>query len=81
MLSNMYMVMTMEPQLKECVVGRVALTMSEGEESFGTVQLSFSNLNGAIKACDRLAKIVPDEFLNRITDSRKVIIEEMDVFD
>ena len=75
-----YVKKTMEPELKGYVVGRVVQNRTEGKEFFGSVQLSFSNLSDAIRAWSRLAENPPDELMNRITDVRRVIVEENDVF-
>ena len=74
-----YVKKIMHPELKGYVTGRVIHTMTQGEEFYGTVQLSYSTLDDATRAWDRLRANPPDEFMNRITDVRRVIIEEKDM--
>jgi len=76
-----YIKKVMQPELKGYIIGRVIENMTEGKEFFGSVQLSFNSVKDCKKSWDRLTANPPDEFMNRITDIRKVIIEERDVFD
>jgi len=76
-----YIKKMMKPELKGYIIGRVVENMTEGRQFFGNVQLSFSNLEDCKKAWDRFTANGPDEFMNRITNTRRVIIEERDVFD
>ena len=70
----------MSPELISYVVGRVVHDMTEGETFYGSVQLGFRNLEEAKRAWDRMLASPPDRFYERITDIRRVIIEETDVF-
>jgi hypothetical protein len=76
-----YVKKVMKPELEGYIVGRVVESMTEGSQFFGTVQLSYRNLEDCKKAWARLQANRKDEFMRRITNIRKVIIEERDVFD
>jgi hypothetical protein len=73
-----YVKKIMSPELKGYVIGRVLHSLSGGE-FYGTVQLSYSTLDDAKRAGNRLITNPPDEFMKRITDIRRVIIDEKDV--
>jgi hypothetical protein len=73
-----YVKKTMYPELKGYVIGRVVHSLTGGE-FYGTVQLSYRTLDDAKKAWGRLLANPPDEFTKRITDIRRVIIDEKDV--
>jgi hypothetical protein len=73
-----YVKKTMHPELKGYIVGRVVHGLSGGE-FFGSVQLSYNTLDDAKTAWSRILANPPDEFMKRITDVRRVIIEEKDV--
>lgn len=68
----------MSPELTGYVIGRVLYSLTGGE-FFGAVQLSYKTLDDAIRAIGRLLTNPPDEFMNRIKDLRRVIIEEENV--
>ena len=68
----------MMPELKGYIVGKVVHGLSRGE-FFGSVQLSYNTLDDAKTAWSRILANPPDEFMKRITDVRRVIIEEKDV--
>ena len=74
-----YVKKMMHPELKGYVTGRVIHNMTQGEEFYGTVQLSYTTLDDANRAWNRLRANPPDEFMNRITDIRRVMIEERDM--
>jgi hypothetical protein len=67
----------MHPELKGYIVGRV--TYNPGDEFFGAAQLSFETVEDAKRALNRLLTGPEDEFMKRITDFRRVVIEERDV--
>ena len=69
---------TMHPELKGYVIGRVVHSMTGGE-FFGAVQLSFDTVEDAKRALNRLHTGPHDEFMKRINDFRRVVIEERDV--
>lgn len=73
-----YVKKTMHPELKGYVIGRVLHNLTGGE-FYGAVQLSYNTLEDAKKAWSRLFNNPPDEFTKRITDIRRVIIDEKDV--
>jgi len=73
-----YVKKLMSPELKGYVIGRVLHSLTGGE-LYGTVQLSYSTLDDAMRAGRRLIANPPDEFMKRITDIRRVIIDEKDV--
>jgi len=75
-----YIKKVMSPELTGYVVGKVVHDMTKGEKFFGSVQLSFQSLDDAKKAWNRVLDDPPDELYKRITDIRRVIIEETDVF-
>jgi len=75
-----YVKEVMSPELTGYVVGRVVHDMTNEEKFFGSVQLSFENLDDAKKAWEKMFNNPPDELYKRITDIRRVIIEETDVF-
>lgn len=75
-----YVKEVMSPELTSYVVGKVIHNMTEGETFFGSVQLGFRSLEDAKRAWDRMLANPPDRFYERITDIRRVIIEETDVF-
>jgi hypothetical protein len=68
----------MMPELKGYIVGKVVHEFSNGE-FYGSVQLSYNTLDDAKTAWSRILANPPDEFMKRITDIRRVIIEEKDV--
>lgn len=71
-----YVKKIMHPELKGYVIGRVLHNPAKGDEYFGAVQLSYNTLDDAIRALGRLLASPEDEFMKRITDFRRVIIEE-----
>jgi hypothetical protein len=73
-----YVKKMMSPELKGYVIGRVLHSLTGGE-FYGAVQLSYNTLEDAKKAWSRLFNNPPDEFTKRITDIRRVIIDEKDV--
>ncbi len=73
-----YVKKTMYPELKGYIVGKVVHGLSSGD-FFGSVQLSYNTLDDAKTAWSRILANPPDEFMKRITDVRRVIIEEKDV--
>ena len=73
-----YVKKTMHPELRGYVIGRVVQSVTGGE-FFGAVQLSFETAEGAKRALNRLLASSEDDFMRRITDFRRVIIEERDV--
>jgi hypothetical protein len=75
-----YVKEVMSQELTGYVVGKVVHDMTKGEKFFGSVQLSFQSLDDAKKAWKRMLDNPPDELYKRITDIRRVIIEETDVF-
>ena len=68
---------TLAPELKKYVIGRVLHNLTGGE-FYGGVQLSFSSLEDATRAMNRLLDR-PDEFTKRICDIRRIIIEEKEI--
>jgi len=74
-----YIKKLMSPELKGYVIGRVVHNPGKGENFFGSVQLSYSTLDDALKAVARLLSNPPDEFMKRMADVRRVIIEEEDM--
>lgn len=66
------------PELRGYVIGRVRRSLTGGE-FYGAVQLSFNTLEEALRASNRLFSNPPDEFTKRVTDFRRVVIEEKDV--
>jgi uncharacterized protein (TIGR02118 family) len=74
-----YVKETMSPELKEYIVGRVLHTPGKGEEFFGAAQLYFDGVEDAKRALNKLLTGPEDEFMKRITDFRRVVIEERDV--
>jgi len=75
-----YVKEVMSPELTSYVVGKVVHDMTEGETFYGSVQLGFRSLEDAKRAWDRMLAKPPDRFYECITDIRRVIIEETDVF-
>ncbi len=73
-----YVKKTMQPELKGYVIGRVVHSLTGGE-FYGSVQLSYQTLDDAKTAWDRLLANPPDEFTKRITEIRRVIIDEEEV--
>jgi hypothetical protein len=73
-----YVKKTMHPELKGYVVGRVVHSLTGGE-FYGAVQLSYNTLDDAKRAWSRLLANPPDEFTKRITDIRRIIIDEKDI--
>lgn len=69
----------MKPELKGYVIGRVRHNLGEEEPFYGAAQLSYISLEDAVRAIGRLLSGPQDEFMKRITDFRRVIIEEKDV--
>jgi uncharacterized protein (TIGR02118 family) len=69
----------MHPELKGYVIGRVVHSPGKGEKFFGSVQLSYSSQEDAMKAVNKLTSLQPDEFMKRMADVRRVIIEEEDM--
>jgi hypothetical protein len=67
----------MHPELKAYAIGRVVF--NPGEEFFGAAQLSFDTVEDSKRALNRLLTGPEDEFMKRITDFRRVVIEERDV--
>lgn len=67
----------MYPELKGYVIGRVI--HNPRDEFFGAAQLSFDNIEDSKRALDKLLNGPEDEFMKRITDFRRVVIEEIDV--
>ena len=74
-----YVKKMMSPELQGYIVGRVLHTPGKGEEFFGAVQLSFDTIEDSKRALNRLLTGPEDEFMKRITDFRRVVIEERDV--
>jgi hypothetical protein len=74
-----YVKTVMSPELKGYVVGRVVHSLAKGDEYFGVVQLSYDTVEDAVRALGRLLSNPEDEFMQRMTDFRRVIIEEKDV--
>ena len=74
-----YVKTVMSPELKGYVVGRVVHSPGKGDEYFGAVQLSYDTVEDAARALGRLLSNPEDEFMQRVTDFRRVIIEEKDV--
>jgi len=73
-----YVKKTLLPELQGYVIGRVRRSVTGGE-FYGAVQLSFKTLEDAVRASSRLFSNPPDEFTKRVTDFRRVIIEEKDM--
>ena len=73
-----YIKKTLHPELRGYVIGRVVQSVTGGV-FFGAVQLSFETAEAAKRAMNRLLASPEDEFMKRITDFRRVIIEERDV--
>ncbi len=73
-----YVKKTLHPELRGYVIGRVVQSVTGGQ-FFGAVQLSFATVEDARRALNRLLTGPEDEFMKRITDFRRVIIEERDV--
>ncbi len=67
----------MHPELKEYIVGRVI--HNPGDIFFGAAQLSFDTVEDSTRALDRLLTGPEDEFMKRITDFRRVVIEEREM--
>lgn len=67
----------MRPELKGYIVGRVIY--NPGDEFFGAAQLSFDTIEDSKRALNRLLTGTEDEFMKRIIDFRRVVIEEKDV--
>ncbi len=72
-----YIKKRMHPELKGYVIGRVIY--NPGDEFFGAAQLSFDTLEDSRTALNRLLTGPEDEFMKRITDFRRVVVEEKDV--
>jgi hypothetical protein len=64
------------PELRGYVIGRVVHNPGKEENFFGSVQLSYSTLDDALRAVGRLLSNPPDEFMKRMADVRRVIIKE-----
>lgn len=67
----------LSPELQKYVIGRVVHNLTGGE-FYGGVRLSFNSLEDAKRAFDRLLGH-PDEFTSRITNLRRIIVEERDI--
>jgi hypothetical protein len=67
------------PKLEGYVIGRVLKSITGGE-FYGAVQLSFSEARDAIRDGKKIFANPPDEFMNRTTNVRRVVIQEADVF-
>jgi uncharacterized protein (TIGR02118 family) len=65
------------PELKGYIVGKVI--HNPGEEFFGAAQLLFDSVEDSKRALNRLLTGTEDEFMKRINDFRRVVIEERDV--
>ncbi len=69
------------PELKGYVVGRVVHNPGKEENFYGAVQLSFATLDDALNSVGRLLANPPDEFMQRMADVRRVIIEEKNMME
>lgn len=67
------------PTLEGYVIGRVLKTFTGGE-FYGADQLSFSKPEDAIRDGKKIFANPPDEFMNRTTNVRRIVIQEADVF-
>lgn len=72
-----YVKKMLSPELQGYVTGRVVQNLTGGD-FFGSVRLSFRSTEDAARAFGRLLG-QPDEFINRICDIRRVIVEETNV--
>ena len=69
----------LKPELKKYVIGRVVNTPGGQIEDFGMAQLSFDDLDSALRALNRWWSSPEDELKRRATDFRRWIIEEEEV--
>ena len=69
----------LKPELKKYAIGRVVNTPGGQTEDFGIVQLSFEDLDSALSALNRLWSSPEDEFMRRVPDWRRWIIEEEEI--
>jgi hypothetical protein len=68
----------LKPELKKYTIGRVIDSFGDAE-IHGVSQIEFEDLASARRAMERLRASPPDEFLSRIAEVKRIVIEEESV--
>jgi len=68
----------LKPELKKYVIGRVIHTFGDAG-IHGVSQMEFEDLDSARRAMERMIASPRDEFLSRIEEVKRIVIQEEDV--